>query len=106
MLNNLLQKINNITSSTADKLSELGIITYWDLLLHIPNRYQDLTSIQKIGQLSVGDTAQFDCEIIDIEIINGRSKRLQITVSDGSGIASLMFFNFYSNYITQYKVGR
>lgn len=106
MLESLLHKIQNINSPTSDKLQELGIVNYWDLLLHIPTRYQDLTSVQTIGELLSGQTAQFDCEIMSVNVSIKKNKQLHVVVSDGTGIATLMFFHFYPNYKTQYQVGK
>lgn len=35
------------------KLAKLNIYNYWDLALHIPLRYEDLTQIYQIGRAHV-----------------------------------------------------
>ncbi len=102
----LLQTIKNITPALKDKLSGLGINTYWDLLLHIPIRYEDLTKVYKITEVQIGSDVLIEGEILSANVINKRTKQLQVQISDGSEIITLIFFHFYPNYAVQYKVGK
>lgn len=102
----LLQPLKNITKSVQDKLTSLGISTYWDLLLHIPLRYEDLTKVYPIVHAQVGSIVLIEGEIISCEVIHKRTRQLQVKISDKTDIITLMFFHFYPNYASQYKVGK
>ena len=45
-------------AKTADKLANLGLARDIDLVLHLPMRYEDETSLTPIGELVPGETAQ------------------------------------------------
>ena len=102
----LLDKIQNITPALATKLSTIGINTYWDLLLHIPIRYEDLTKVYNITDVKIGSVAQIEGEILSAAVINKRTKQLQVQITDGNEIITLIFFHFYPNYASQYQVGK
>ncbi len=102
----LLDKIKNITPTLATKLSAIGINTYWDLLLHIPIRYEDLTKVYNITDVKVGAVAQIEGEIVCATVVNKRTKQLQVQITDGNEIITLIFFHFYPNYVSQYQVGK
>ena len=100
----LLDKIKNITPALTTKLSAIGINTYWDLLLHIPIRYEDLTKVYNITDVKVGSVAQIEGEILSAAVINKRTKQLQVQITDGNEIITLIFFHFYPNYASQYQI--
>lgn len=102
----LLNKIKNITPQLEEKLSGIGISTYWDLLLHIPIRYEDLTKVYSIRDVKVGSVIQIEGEILSATVINKRTKQLQVQITDGNEIITLIFFHFYPNYASQYQVGK
>ncbi len=102
----LLNKVKNITPALAIKFSGIGVSTYWDLLLHIPIRYEDLTKVYSITDVKVGSVAQVEGEILSAKVVNKRSKQLQIQITDGNEIITLIFFHFYPNYASQYQVGK
>ncbi|MFN8770154.1 MAG: ATP-dependent DNA helicase RecG [Neisseriaceae bacterium] len=88
------------------KLQELNLNTYWDLLLHIPIRYEDLTKKYRIIDVAIGAHVLIEGEVLTTEIIGKRTKQLQVRLSDGTQIISLIFFHFYPNYDSQYRVGK
>ncbi|RTK97215.1 MAG: ATP-dependent DNA helicase RecG [Neisseriaceae bacterium] len=101
----LLDKLN-----CSDKLtplfSKLGIETNWDLLLHLPLRYEDLTKLYPIVDAKAGQTVLLQGSIIGCEVVYKKRKQLIVRIDDGSSILSLIFFHFYPSYATQYKVGK
>ena len=102
----LLDKIKNITPALATKLSAIGVNTYWDLLLHTPIRYEDLTKVYNITDVKIGSVAQIEGEILSVAVINKRTKQLQVQITDGNEIITLIFFHFYPNYASQYQIGK
>ena len=102
----LLDKIKNTTPALAEKLTGININSYWDLLLHIPIRYEDLTKVYSISEVKVGSVVQIEGEILSAAVINKRTKQLQVQITDGNEIITLLFFHFYPNYASQYTVGK
>lgn len=89
-----------------DKLALLNIKTYWDLLLSTPIRYEDLTKTYPIQTVTPGMQVQVEGEILSAEVTNSRRKQLHVKIMDQNYILTLVFFNFYPNYTTQYKIGK
>ena len=102
---NILQPVKT-TPGILNKLTTLNIRSHWDLLLHIPNRYEDLTSTYPIAKATPGMQVQVEGEIVSVEVINKRTKQLQVQLTDQTQIIALIFFHFYPNYATQYKIGK
>lgn len=88
------------------KLAKLNIYNYWDLALHIPLRYEDLTQIYPISKLRVGQEGMVQGKIIGYEIVHKKSKQLLVRLDDGSALITLMFFHFFPNYAKQYEAGK
>lgn len=101
----ILEPIHNAEKHLS-KLAKLNIYNYWDLALHIPLRYEDLTKVYPIAETQVGQQVMIQGKIIGHEIVNKRSKQLIVRVDDGSSIISLLFFHFYPSYVTQYAIGK
>ena len=77
-------------------VKELGIATYKDLLEYYPYKYVDRSRIYSIGELS-GDMpfVQIKAHILSFEAfeMGGHRTRLVAHVSDGSGVADIVWFS-------------
>lgn len=104
-MSELLNKIINAEKHQS-KLNKLNIHNYWDLACHIPLRYEDLTKTYQIREAIVGQSMMIEGEIIGHEIQHKRTKQLLVRIDDGSAIITLLFFHFFPNYATQYKIGK
>jgi len=104
-MNNLLQPIQ-AESNIIECLKELHIHNYWDLLLHIPLRYEDLTQVYKIANASVGSVVMVEGTILSAHVVRKRSAYLEVRIQDDSAVIILIFFKFYANYATQYSPGK
>ncbi len=89
-----------------EKLNLLNIRTYWDILLHIPIRYEDLTKVYSINNASIGTQVLIEGAVISANVLHKRTKQLQVKLSDGYSIITLIFLHFYPNYVTQFQVGK
>ena len=71
----------------VEKLKKLGINTLEDLLLHVPNRHIDFTNKTSINNLKIGEDATVVGQVVSIENVYTRTKKLfQIArISDGEG---------------------
>lgn len=77
--------------------AELGIATFGDLLLHAPFRYLDRTKFVSIAEIqrAGGTTAavQVRARVEHVQLVGeGHKGRLVVTVSDGTAIAEMVWF--------------
>jgi len=95
-----------IPPATQSKLSKLGIHTPFDLVLHLPLRYEDETQITRIDDLLPGVSAQAEGEIIHSEVAYRPRRSLICQLQDDSGILFLRFLNFYPSQQKQLAIGK
>ena len=86
--------LKGVGASLAGTLSKLGIVSVQDLLFHLPHRYQDRTRIVPLINLRVGDHCVVEGEVTDNNVVMGRRRSLQVSLSDGCGFVSLRLFHF------------
>jgi ATP-dependent DNA helicase RecG len=96
----------NIPKATLDKLGKLGIHSRFDLVLHLPLRYEDETRLQLISELAPGMTAQVEGEIIHSEVAYRPRRSLVCQLKDDSGVLHLRFLNFYPSQQKQLATGK
>lgn len=97
--------VSRIDQKTRQKLAKLGIQADTDLILHLPLRYEDETSLCLINDVTDGNVFQVEGEVIHNEIIYRPRKQFIVQVSDSSGILLIRFFNFYPSQVKAYSVG-
>ena len=96
-----------IPPATQVKFAKLGIHTPFDLVLHLPLRYEDETQITRIADLEPGTSAQVEGEIIHSEVMYRPRRSLVCQLQDASGdILYLRFLNFYPSQQKQLAVGK
>ena len=95
-----------IPPATLAKLAKLGIHAPFDLVLHLPLRYEDETQITRIADLAPGVSAQVEGEIIHSEVMYRPRRSLVCQLQDDSGILYLRFLNFYPSQQKQLAVGK
>jgi ATP-dependent DNA helicase RecG len=83
----------------ADTLARRGLRQIVDLLFHLPTRYDDRRTLQKIGALQVGTRATFVGEVLLADHVSipprgrNRGRRMfQAVISDGTGTVNLKWF--------------
>jgi ATP-dependent DNA helicase RecG len=104
----LLQSCNILTgigSQLLEKLHHLNIFSIYDLLLHLPFRYQDRTRITNIKDLSLNQTAVCTGTIIESHWLNTRRKVYHCLVEDNTGIINLRFFHMPSFQQKRLQIG-
>ncbi|KKU03182.1 MAG: ATP-dependent DNA helicase RecG [Candidatus Amesbacteria bacterium GW2011_GWB1_47_26] len=95
---NLTSPVTSITgvgTIMAKKLAKLDIYTVFDLLYHLPFRYQDRRLISPAAAVQVGETLTIIGRISRvINVFTKNGKRLQTaTVTDSSGTLPVIWFN-------------
>lgn len=95
-----------LTNLTRAKLDKLHLHNEWDLLLHLPLRYEDETHLTPIADIRVGMTCLIEGKVIHCEIRTQLRKQLIAQIQDKSGgIINLRFLHFYGNLSKQLTVG-
>jgi ATP-dependent DNA helicase RecG len=90
----------------VDKLGKLGLTRDIDLVLHLPMRYEDETTLTPIGELLPGETAQTEGVVVDNEIAYRPRRQLVVKLRDAEGSElSLRFLNFYGSQVKQMALG-
>ena len=77
------------------KLAKLGIRTDFDLVLHLPLRYEDETRITPISSATPGTPIQVEGTVRSTEIVYRPKRQLISRIEDSTGELVLRFFNFY-----------
>lgn len=103
--NGLLAKGEKL-APLAERLARLGLVRDWDFVLHLPLRYEDLTSITPIGDLREGMTAQVQGTVLASHTsMGGRFQQLIATVSDDTGKLQVRLLHFFPNQQALFKKG-
>ncbi|WEH39465.1 ATP-dependent DNA helicase RecG [Streptomyces sp. NBC_01218] len=82
--------------ATAKVMAEhLGLHTVGDLLHHYPRRYEERGRLTPLSDLPLDEHVTVVAQVADARVHgfnNGRGKRLEVTLTDGSGRLQLVFF--------------
>ncbi len=93
-------------TTLAQKLAKLGLQSEWDLVLHLPIRYEDETRITRLKDCREGIAAQVEAEIVHSEIAYRPRRQLVVKARDGEDELYLRFLNFYGSQIKQMAPGK
>ncbi|WP_130796129.1 ATP-dependent DNA helicase RecG [Streptomyces otsuchiensis] len=87
---------NVVGGSTAKVMAaQLGLHTVGDLLYHLPRRYAERGELTRLAELPLDEHVTVVAEIADARVHtfnHGRGRRLEVTLTDGSGKLQLVFF--------------
>jgi ATP-dependent DNA helicase RecG len=86
--------LRGVGEALAQRLARLGIARVQDLLFVLPLRYEDRTTVLRIGSLVPGMRAVVEGEVQLAQLAYRRRRQLQCSLSDGSGFLTLRFFHF------------
>ncbi|MFF8954458.1 ATP-dependent DNA helicase RecG [Streptomyces sp. NPDC014894] len=93
-LNEPLKK--TLGPATAKVLTDqLGLDTVSDLLHHYPRRYEERGRLTPLAELPLDEDVTVVAQVADARVHTfngGRGKRLEVTITDGSGRLQLVFF--------------
>ncbi|MBN3837116.1 ATP-dependent DNA helicase RecG, partial [Burkholderia sp. Ac-20344] len=78
-----------------------------DLVLHLPMRYEDETTLTPIGELLPGGIAQAEGVVFDNEVAYRPRRQLVVKIQDDDGEPLVLrFLNFYGSQVKQMAVGQ
>src|SRR5579883_1742105 len=86
--------LRGVGAALAQRLARLGVSQVQDLLFVLPLRYEDRTTVVRIGSLLPGMRAVIEGEVQLAQVAYRRRRQLQCSLSDGSGFLTLRFFHF------------
>lgn len=93
------------SSLVQQKLDKLGLREPQDLILHLPIRYEDETSISPISSLVPGQSFQVEGEVLRSDVSYRPRKQLTATLADQTGQLNLRWLHFYPSQIQQVQQG-
>ncbi len=100
-----LTKLKGVGAAVAEKLATLGMHNVQDVLFHLPFRYQDRTTLSKVGSLRPGSEAVIAVEVVLADVVFRKRRSLLVRVNDGTGSLMLRFFHFSQTQVKQFTPG-
>jgi len=91
--------LSGLRAGTLDRLAKLGIARKFDLVLHLPLRYDDETQICPIDDAMPGDEQLVQGTVTDCDIKYRPKRQLVCRIRDDSGEMTLRFLNFYGSQV-------
>ncbi|MFQ6004046.1 MAG: ATP-dependent DNA helicase RecG [Woeseia sp.] len=100
-----LTALRGVGPAIDQKLARLGLRRVGDILFLLPNRYEDRTSLVKIGTLQPGNRCLVSGEVLLSEVAYRGRRNLLVRVGDGTGQLTLRFFHFSKLQEQQFRIG-
>ena len=94
-----------LNTATRDKLVRLGITRKFDLVLHLPLRYDDETRLYPINAAPAGQDVLVEGRVVEADVQYRPRRQLVAHIEDGSGVLTLRFFSFYPSQLKQLAPG-
>lgn len=104
--NQLARQPLQASPATVKKLEKLNLRTRFDLVLHMPLRYEDETHLYPLRDAPIGQAVLVEGEVTASEVQFKPRKQLVVRISDGDGSLVLRFIHFYPNQQRQLAVGK
>jgi len=89
------QSLKFVTPAVRERLAKLGIFRLADLVLHLPLRYEDETSLVAIADAVSGESVQIEGSVVETKVEFRPRRQLVCRIEDNSGSLTMRFFNFY-----------
>ena len=88
---------SSVLDPKSSSFAKLGITRDFDLVLHLPLRYEDETRLTRIADVPPGAFAQVEGVVVKSNIQFRPRRQLVCRIEDESGILFLRFFTFYAS---------
>lgn len=96
---------DSLDESLRKKLEKLGLFSDFDLVLHLPLRYEDETRLTPISEVIPGNAVQIEGVVCEQEVLVRPRRQLVCRVEDDSGSLYLRFFSFYASQVAAWSPG-
>ena len=97
--------LSGLGRSTLARLAKLGIASQFDLVLHLPLRYDDETRLYALSDAPAGEPVAVQGTVVETEVKYRPRRQLLCHIEDGSGVLTLRFFHFYPSQLKQLAAG-
>ena len=97
--------LSGLGSGTLTRLAKLGIASKFDLVLHLPLRYDDETRLYALNQAPAGEPVLVEGTVVKADVKYRPRRQLLCHIEDGTGVLTLRFFNFYPSQLKQLAAG-
>ena len=97
--------VAGISAAVRQKLERLGVRREFDLVLHLPLRYEDETKVVRLSDALAGQTVQVEGEVEEAAVQYRPKRMLVCRVRDGEDVLHLRFFSFYPSQQKQLAPG-
>jgi ATP-dependent DNA helicase RecG len=91
--------LDGLSAGTLARLAKLGIARRFDLVLHLPLRYDDETRICPIADAPAGEEVLVQGVVVDCDIKYRPKRQLVCRIRDDGGELTLRFLNFYGSQV-------
>ena len=98
--------LKNVGPKRGQLLASHGIPTVEDLLMYFPTRYLDRSKVLPMREINVEDECTVIGEVVNCQVAMGRKKRVIVTVTDLTGMISVVFFNQPSYFKKLFSPGK
>jgi ATP-dependent DNA helicase RecG len=106
LISTSVASLKGIGPNRQQALVRLGIESIWDLLLHLPFRYEDRSTVTPIGSLHAQQQTVVQGSIDSCSTTRGRKPRFDCHISDPSASIVLRFFNHYPGQQQRFASGQ
>jgi ATP-dependent DNA helicase RecG len=89
--------------SAEAKLAKLGIRSRFDLVLHLPLRYEDETALTCVRQAPAGKPVLVEGTVQRVELAYRPRRQLVVHAESEGEPLALRFFNFYGSQLKQFE---
>ena len=100
-----LTVLRGVGPALAETLTRLGLRRVEDLLFLLPIRYEDRTTLHRIGTLRPGMRCLTSGKVLLAETVFRGRRSLLVRIGDGSGQLTLRFFYFSRQQQAQFEAG-
>ena len=97
--------LNGLGKPLQTRLAKLGIASAFDLVLHLPLRYDDETRLYTLSEAPVGQPVLIEGVVVECDIRYRPRRQLVCHIQDGSGVLTLRFIHFYQSQLKQLAAG-
>ena len=89
-----LTTLHGVGTALAEKLARLGLENTFDLLFHLPSRFEDRTHVTAVNQLRHGQQALILGTIEGCQVQFGRRRSLLVGINDAGAFFTMRLFYF------------
>ncbi|MGH8621654.1 MAG: ATP-dependent DNA helicase RecG, partial [Burkholderiales bacterium] len=75
-----------MSQSTLTRLAKLGIASKFDLVLHLPLRYDDETRLYALSEAPAGEPVVVEGTVVQADVKYRPRRQLICHIEDGSGV--------------------